>query len=142
MNKEIKQCRICGNKNLVPVVDLGDFALTGVFPKSPNEIVETGRLELVKCHGSSKCNLLQLKHSFDADKMYGSNYGYRSGLNISMINHLQYIVGVVSNTVSLEKNDLIIDIGSNDGPLLKNYFGKYNLIGVDPTGEKFRKLIQ
>ena len=137
--KEIKQCRICGNENLIPVVDLGDLALTGVFPKSPNEIVETGQLELVKCHGNSKCNLLQLKHSFDAEKMYGDNYGYRSGLNQLMISHLQYIVRLVSNTVPLEKNDLIIDIGSNDGTLLKNYFGEYNLIGVDPTGEKFRK---
>jgi len=137
--KEIKECRVCGNKNLSPVVNLGELALTGIFPKTKNEEVDVAPLELVKCHGDNCCHLLQLKHSMNMEKMYGNNYGYRSGLNPSMVAHLQAIVRIVTNTVSLQPDDLIIDIGSNDGTLLRNYFGDYNLVAFDPTAAKFSK---
>lgn len=92
MYREIKQCRICGNGNLRKIVDLGVQSLTGVFPK-PGEIVGKGPLRLVKCvaeEGESiqVCGLVQLQHSWSGEEMYGNNYGYRSGLNASMVKHL------------------------------------------------------
>ena len=91
MFREIKQCRICGNNDLAPVLSLGVQSLTGVFPKSRKQQVTCGPLELVRCHGSHEnaCGLVQLKHSFDLQEMYGDNYGYRSGLNNSMVRHFQ-----------------------------------------------------
>ena len=82
MTKRIKQCRVSGSSNLVTVLSLGDQALTGVFPSSPDAPVTVGPLELVWCPDSG---LLQLAHSYDVDEMYGENYGYRSGLNQSMV---------------------------------------------------------
>lgn len=137
--QKITKCRICGNKNLKTVVDLGHMALTGIFPKK-NDDVEFGPLELVKCHGSKKdeyCGLLQLRHNYNLEKLYGDNYGYRSGLNASMVKHLQSLVEKVKELVKLKKNDLVIDIGSNDGTLLKNYSKSLHLIGIDPTIKKF-----
>lgn len=143
MYKEIKTCRICGNKNLIPVLDLGKLYLTGVFPKSKEEKITSGPLELVKCQedGEGKtCGLLQLKQTYDLNEMYGQNYGYRSGLNKSMITHLQNIVKRIMNIVSILPGDLVIDIGSNDGTLLNAYPNKEAiLVGVDPTGEKFKR---
>jgi NDP-4-keto-2,6-dideoxyhexose 3-C-methyltransferase len=137
--EEIKKCRICGNKNLVQIVDLGLQALTGVFPKSQDK-VESGPLELVKCTGEDSCDLVQLKHNYKLSKMYGENYGYRSGLNKSMVAHLRSIVKKVVKKVSLDDNDLVIDIASNDGTLLSAYQNKkLDLLGVDPTAEKFKK---
>lgn len=137
---EIDKCRICGNRNLYPVIDLGELCFTGIFPKCIDEVVPKGRLELVKCYGEESCGLLQLRHSFDMTLLYGMNYGYRSGLNPSMVRHLSNLTEKVTKMVNLKKGDLIIDIGSNDGTLLNTFpAGRYQLIGIDPTGEKFKK---
>ena len=137
--KKISNCRICGNANLQLVLDLGRQTLTGVFPKSSSsEGVTSGPLRLVKCMGSDVCGLLQLEHSYDLSEMYGLNYGYRSGLNRSMVEHLHTKVRRIQSLVQLDPNDLIIDIGSNDSTTLQAYpEGKFNLVGVDPTGVKF-----
>ena len=42
----------------------------------------------MKCMGGGNCGLVQLVCSFEPSTMYGANYGYRSGLNISMMKHL------------------------------------------------------
>lgn len=139
MVTEVKNCRICGNSNLVDVCDFGIQALTGVFPKSIDEKVSSGPLKLTKCHGQDFCGLLQLKHSYDQGEMYGENYGYRSGLNKSMVNHLKAKVEKIEKFVDLSSGDIILDIGSNDSTLLQSYSSeKYNLIGIDPTGIKFK----
>ncbi|HTB30723.1 MAG TPA: methyltransferase, partial [Bacteroidia bacterium] len=145
MHKEITQCRICGNKNLVSLLNLGDQALTGIFPTSKEDKITAGPLELVKCHplnqGDKVCNLVQLLHSYDSSEMYGLNYGYRSGLNQSMVKHLRDIVAHATSLVSLAEGDLIIDIGSNDSTLLQGYPTDKKLLfyGIDPTGKKFSK---
>lgn len=145
--KEIKKCRICGNTNLKTITDLGMQKLTGVFPLLESESeVAIAPLELVKCippkiGGGIKevCGLVQLKHSCSGNEMYGDNYGYRSGLNQSMIKHLKTITDYIKKVKHLEPNDLVIDIGSNDGTLLRSYGQKnLDLLGVDPTGVKFK----
>ncbi len=81
---------------------------------------------------------MQLKQSYDLSEMYGLNYGYRSGLNASMVRHLQSKVSKILASGVLESGDLVIDIGSNDATTLLAYpEDQYQLIGVDPTGIKF-----
>lgn len=143
MFSEIKACRICGNKNLKGILDLGSQALTGIFPKTRQQKVDTMPLELVKCMDGDDpkiCGLVQLKHTGDLAQMYGENYGYRSGLNKSMVTHLHSKVGKILETVTLTKDDLVIDIGSNDSTLLQGYPNKgEQLLGMDPTGVKFKE---
>ena len=138
---ETKHCRICGNINLVKVLDLGEQALTGVFPYSKDQSVTRGPLQLLKCHdapGVDACGLLQLAHSYDVDEMYGENYGYRSGLNPSMVRHLHGKVERILGIANLSQGDLIVDIGSNDSTTLQAYPPEfYKLAGIDPTGIKF-----
>jgi len=138
MVRKIKLCRICGNDELVPVVDLGEQYLTGVFPKPDEALnITKGPLRLVKCHGDG-CGLLQLEHSYELGEMYGDNYGYRSGLNQSMVSHLENKVKNILNIVKLNPSDLVIDIGSNDGTTLTAFNSNLQLVGIDPTGEKFK----
>ncbi len=145
MYKEIANCRICGNTNLVSLLHLGNQTLTGVFPKDKSDQITSGPLELVKCHpkndSDNVCHLVQLHHSYDSSEMYGLNYGYRSGLNQSMVRHLQSIVKNLQSIVELKKDDLIVDIGSNDSTLLQQYPSDKGLVltGIDPTGTKFNK---
>ena len=133
--QKISACRICGNDQLTTVLDLGEQVLTGVFPTTPTEIVEAGPLILVWCE---VCGLVQLAHSFDPDKMYGSSYGYRSGLNPTMVRHLERKVGWLERNFPLDQGDVVVDIGSNDGTLL-NAYQSPNLrrIGFDPVAAKY-----
>lgn len=140
--KEIKQCRICGSNDLFPILHLGEQALTGVFPKSRDQKIASAPLELVKCQergSGGGCGLVQLRHSFGLSEMYGENYGYRSGLNRSMVEHLHNKVKTILSRISVSPGDLVIDIGSNDSTLLQAYPHDLVLVGVDPTGSKFGK---
>lgn len=138
--REINSCLICENKNLLEIIDLGDQFLTGVFPHNYSHKITHGPLKLVKCMGSdNSCGLVQLKHIYDASEMYGNNYGYRSGLNKSMVGHLHNKISKILKFVNLKKSDLIIDIGSNDSTALQAYPSNFsNLVGIDPAGEKFK----
>lgn len=140
MAKRIDACRICGNRTLEPVLDLGHQALTGVFPKSKDEHITVGPLSLVLCSGKESCGLLQLAHSYEASEMYGANYGYRSGLNASMVAHLRRKVERVEALGLLQPGDIALDIGANDGTTLRQYLTKdLKRVGMDPTGAKFRE---
>lgn len=134
--KNAKNCRICGSEKLTLVLDLGQQYLTGIFPK-PNEEVEAGPLQVVKCED---CHLVQMAHSYDLSMLYGETYGYRSGLNASMVEHLRKKVEYITNLVPQKSGDMIIDIGSNDGTTLGHYLQRDRLfLGIDPSGTKFKK---
>jgi hypothetical protein len=137
MIREITACRVSGSPNLIPVLNLGLQKLTGLFPQTPHEEVTTGPLELVWCPDSE---LLQLRHSCSPEEMYGENYGYRSGLNQSMVRHLQSKVRHLERLCPLAAGDLVLDIGSNDATTLRSYATRdLCRVGIDPTGARFRE---
>ena len=131
----ILTCRASGSPNLIQVLSLGKQVLTGVFPRTVDQHVSTGPLDLVWCPDSG---LLQLAHSFDPNEMYGDSYGYRSGLNGSMVRHLTHKASYLERLVELSSGDVVLDIGSNDATSLKAYqTSGIKRIGIDPTGKKF-----
>jgi len=134
MYKEIKKCRISDSTNLITVLSLGEQYLTGIFPKSREEQISKGPVDLVWCPDSG---LLQLKQSYSLEEMYGDNYGYRSGLNNSMVQHLQHKANTLMRQFPLNAGDVVLDIGSNDATSLKTYPDSLKRIGMDPTGQKF-----
>lgn len=136
MYTEISKCRISESSNLITVLSLGEQYLTGVFPKTTTENITKGPLDLVWCPDSG---LLQMKQSYSLDEMYGDNYGYRSGLNVSMVRHLTNKINTLERLFRLSESDLVIDIGSNDATSLKAYNSKCRKVGIDPTGLKFKE---
>ncbi|MDA9172914.1 class I SAM-dependent methyltransferase [Candidatus Pelagibacter sp.] len=133
---KIKNCRSCKSKFLTKIYTLGRQSLTGIFPSKKNAKISKGDLSMVICN---KCKLLQLEHNFDANEMYGSNYGYMSSLNKSMISHLKLKALGLKKRYQLKSNMKILDIGSNDGTFLSFFNNKYKLFGCDPTISKFSK---
>ena len=132
-----KCCRVCSGQNLQSVLNLGMQALTGVFPKKVEETVPEGPVELVWC---KDCGLLQMAYSYEPGEMYGDNYGYRSGLNSSMVQHLTNKVRYLKRLIPLKSDSVVLDIGSNDATSLKAYkIEGLRKIGIDPTGGKFKK---
>ena len=142
MPREISSCRICNNRQLVSLLHLGEQCLTGIFPKSPDEPITRGPLELVKCDGDDACGLVQLRHSYDSAEMYGADYGYRSSLNKSMVAHLRAKVAKLIAMAPPQPGDIVLDIGSNDGTLLSFYPPGLTAVGMDPTAAKFREFYQ
>lgn len=140
---EIKKCRICGNDQFIPIIDLGNQCLSGRFPKKDDPDPPHAPLVLVKCDTSNNpdaCGLVQLKHSVPPFEMYTYEYGYRSGINKMMSDHLAEVTIKIQKKVGLEKNDIVLDIGSNDGTLLKTFErNDIRRIGMDPGGEQYRK---
>jgi len=139
--KEIKKCRICGNRDLIPILNLGVQALSGRFPIRDEPDPPKAPLELVKCNNTKNtnaCGLLQLKHSVSPEELYLHNYGYRSGINQTMRLHLQGIVQHIQEIINLHEGDVVLDIGSNDATFLKYYkTSGLRKIGIDPVGEQF-----
>jgi NDP-4-keto-2,6-dideoxyhexose 3-C-methyltransferase len=129
------KCRLCGGSDLQSVLDLGHQALSGRFPGAEEPDPLSAPLELVLC---GNCALVQLGHSVSASELYTYGYGYRSGLNATMCDHLGELVKWTCARVPLKSGDIVLDIGCNDGTLL----GSYNTpglrrIGIDPIADKF-----
>lgn len=140
MFHRIEKCRVCGNNKYDTVLDLGNQYLSGIFPKSIDPDMYCGPLTLVKCNEESGgCGHVQLEHTFDLPTMYGEEYGYRSGLNGSMIKHLKEKSEKILNDVNLKSGDIVIDIAGNDGTFLSFFPQDLQLTSIDPTSEKFSK---
>jgi hypothetical protein len=127
-------CRVCKSDDLTEVINLGDLYLTGHFP-DPDEEIETSPIVVMFCNN---CRLSQLCSDLDIKKLYGDNYGYRTGLNASMVDHVASIVGLVELYMAVEAGETdVLDIGANDGTLLAQYPDYYNKVAIDPTIKKF-----
>lgn len=137
---KIKKCRICGNVHLDTVLDLGNQYLSGIFQKTIDVDMHQGPLKLVKCNEETGgCGHVQLEHTFDLPTMYGGNYGYRSGLNSSMVKHLKQKHDKIIDFLDLKDGDLVIDIAGNDGTFLGFFSQRLKLFSIDPTSQKFSK---
>ena len=136
---KIEKCRVCGNEHLVTVLDLGEQYLSGIFPKKIDTEMPRGPLKLVKCdeeHGG--CGHVQLEHTYDLPTMYGDNYGYRSGLNASMVRLLKQKAEKIQKDKPLKSGDIVVDIAGNDGTFLGFFPEDCQLMSIDPTSEKFK----
>ena len=138
--KSLMSCRLCGSKNLSSALDLGSQAFTGRFPTAGASDEPSGPLEIVQC---AECAFVQLSARYDSTEFFGDEYGYRSGLNAGMVRHLRSKVDSLERRMKISSDDVVLDIGSNDGTTL-NAFQTPGLrrYGIDPTAEKFREHYQ
>ena len=129
MWKVIENCRLCGTSDFIEAFSLG-MQVVKDFIDSPNDVSKKGPLDLILCNS---CGFLQLRHTFSKEYLY-NHYWYRSGTSPTMIIELADIVKSASSMVNLEDGDFVIDIGANDGTLLKQYENN-NLtkVGFEPS---------
>jgi len=143
ISKSWQKCRICGNSNLVSIIDLGNQALSSVFPSPDAPDPTFSPLDLIRCDKSASpnaCGLVQLRHTADLDEMYGTTYGYFSSISPTMVAHLTSKVNDLVVYAEPKSGDIVLDIGCNDGTLLNHYGAEAGLVrvGIDPSAEKFR----
>lgn len=144
MLKTRTTCRSCGAAALTHVMSLGEQRLAGNFAISDAypPVERLVPLELVRCDpqcDERACGLVQLRHTVSPSLMY-ANYGYRSGVNRTMREHLagiaRYVIGAFD--LPLNQRMTVVDIGANDGTLLSAYKrrGAMQRIGFEPSDVK------
>ena len=128
---KISKCRLCSHKNLLKIHSFGNLYVSNFVSKKDVNNGIKAPLNLVYC---KNCKLLQLQHSAPQEIMYKKFYWYRSGVTNTMKNALRNIFLTVKKMSILDKGDTVLDIGANDGTLLK-YFKreKYITIGCEPA---------
>lgn len=155
-------CRVCGSK-LEVMWELGNFANCGRFPEDNIQEIQSWPLNVGCCE---TCGLFQLDTDYPPTEMYGANYGYRSNLNSSMLDHLNNLAFEIANfefglspedsNDKLSGNFSHLDIGSNDASLLillasqlkvrvrtqEKSNASFKLFGIDPSGDKFRDVYE
>lgn len=131
-----KTCRVCGSSALTRVIDLGEQYLQGSFVKPGKEIPPQRKIStsLIRCDPTKDeraCGLLQMEHTVPPEVLY-SAYWYRSSTNNTMLRHLR---STVMEAMSILDKPVarVLDIGCNDGTLLKNYPDEFEKFGVDPS---------
>jgi SAM-dependent methyltransferase len=131
-----KTCRACGSRALTPVIDLGEQHLQGSFVKPGKEEPPSRRIptRLVRCdpmQDERACGLLQMEYTVPPEVLY-SAYWYRSGTNETMRAHLR---GIAEQASALVESGAprVLDIGCNDGTLLRHYPETFRRVGIDPS---------
>lgn len=129
---KLNSCRICKNGDLQKILSLGKTPPANSFlpKKKLKEKEDYFPLALNIC---PLCRQLQLSHVVHPDLLF-RNYVYVSSTSPVFVKHFEDYAKSVWGKLKLKKGDLVIDIGSNDGILLKP-FKKLGakVLGVDPA---------
>jgi len=130
---EREDCRLCGLDKLVPILSLGEQFVTN-FMDDPGKEALKAPLDVVLCDPSDNgCGLLQLKHTVNRDVLY-KQYWYLSGTSTTMVSALRDVARKSENLAGLSSGDIVVDIGSNDGTLLKQYKTRsLRRVGFEPS---------
>lgn len=131
-NFKYRHCQICKSTKLDTQLDLGYQPTVNDFAKYSQirVMTETYPLKIVLCNS---CELLQLDTKIDTRKIFPLNYAYRSGTTNILIKNFLNLSKDVEKIKLLKLKDKILDIGSNDGTLLKSFNKKYFRLGIEPT---------
>lgn len=129
----ISSCQICNSKNLYTVLDLGHQPLCDslLSPERLNLAEITYPLRMVWC---KNCTLVQIDYCVSGKDVYHPDYPYRSGITKELADYQENIALHLVKKFNLQPQDLVIDIGSNDGTLLKGFKKSgIKILGVEPT---------
>ncbi len=129
----IETCQVCGSDNLDLILDLGhqplcDSLLTKDALLKPEA---TYPLNFWRC---KHCSLTQIDYAVKSDVVYHTDYPYRSGITHEVVLHMNDLSHKAVEKLQLAKGSFVIDIGSNDGTLLKAFKTQgMKVFGVEPT---------
>ena len=126
--KRNKGCRVCKNDKFKKFLELGPVPLANSFLKQNQLTIEEPfyPLDIYFC---PECGLVQLRDVVSPEILF-EDYVYLTGMSQTMRQHFSRLAIEVVNNFHLSKNDLVIDVGSNDGTLLK----RFKQLGIKTLG--------
>lgn len=123
-------CRACFSSKLRLILSLGEHVIPGFVPEDASHDGHKVPLELMLCE---ECTLVQLRHTTNPELLW-RHYWYRSGTNHTMRSALREIAERATAVADLGPGDKVVDIGCNDGTLLRSYGVKdLYLLGFEPA---------
>lgn len=129
-------CHLCKSEKLDLVLSLTPTPPANALVSDPTIEQERYPLDLYKCNG---CETYQLLDIVDKEELY-TDYKYVSGTSPVFVRHFRNYASDLISNFDPSPNDLIVDIGSNDGTLLKQFQSfRMRILGVDPAKEIARK---
>ncbi len=132
------RCRNCKKKSLKKIINIGSQPISSRTHAKKSKLNKYP-LDLYEC---KNCKLIQLSKVAPAKEMYGSTYGYWTGLSKLMINHMNKKALKLKASKQLKKYSRVLDIGSSDSTflnLLKKNNNSLELFAIDPSSERFKK---
>jgi hypothetical protein len=127
------RCQICGNKELQLVVDLGTQPLADKLRNINGELGEETSYPLIQVF-CQNCSLNQLNYITPSHIMFGDDYSYKTGVTRELVAYQAEMASDLALELNLTELDLVCDLGSNDGTLLKGFTKQgVQVIGVEPT---------
>ena len=138
--KNISHCRICNSKNLDNICSLSDIPIPEIYETSSQKALIKKRYPLT----ISRCNVckhVQIRETINQSNLW-KNYTYFSGQTKAIDVHFKNLSKRIIKDYQLTKDDLVVDIGSNDGSFLKKFKYKTKVLGVDPAASVARYAIK
>jgi NDP-4-keto-2,6-dideoxyhexose 3-C-methyltransferase len=127
----ITHCRACGKNDLTPLYSLGAQVVSDFVPPDADPLaLPRVPINVVLC---DRCGLVQQLHSADPAALYSRHYWYRSGTTETMRRQLADVVRSAWERANVRPLDHWLDIGANDGTLLREVGGLAHIRGV-PLG--------
>ena len=126
------QCYICSSTSLTNFLNLGNHPppLNFVTKERLLDSNETFPLQVYFCNS---CGLVQLGDAVDPKIMF-KQYLYTSGISTAFRDHLESFTEKLVDRFSPNKDDLVIDIASNDGTLLQFFKNSgLRVLGIEPS---------
>ncbi len=127
-----KTCRMCNSTKFDLVINLGQHPLVNslISKKDIKKKDPTFPIKVVQC---KVCKLVQIKNVIDADEIYKKvDYLYFSSDMPKLDKYFKLYASDLKKRF-LKKNDLVVEIGSNDGIMLNFFKRDYRILGVDPA---------
>lgn len=129
----VETCQVCGSERLRSILFVGYLPPVNGMPKIGTRPAEQPAYpaEVLRCE---RCRLVQLGLVVDPAILFPPSYPYTSGTTRILRENFAQLYGEVSATFPLAKEDLVVDIGSNDGTLLSNFQRPgHRVRGIEPT---------
>jgi len=130
-SKTINRCQISGANDLETIISLGFLPPVNKMQKVNSKKEETTFFP-VELMYSKFSKLVQLNNLVDKSILFPKEYPYTSSTTKILRENFKELYEECSRLISLESDDLIIDIGSNDGNLLNNFKKNHKVLGVTP----------
>ena len=133
MSRTEHVCRACGCLRLHRFLDLGEMPLTDRLLTSEWDCRAEPRFPLVVAL-CGECGLVQLTETVRPEVLFADEYPYYSSVSRSVLDHATANVAARLAERSLGRSSLVVEIGSNDGYLLRNYAAAgVTVLGIDPA---------
>lgn len=127
----VETCQVCGHPNLEPILFLGYLPPVNAMQNIGEKPGEQASYpaQLLSC---PHCSLVQLGLVVDAKVLFPATYPYTSSTTKILRDNFAELYKECSKLIPMTRDDLVVDIGSNDGNLLSNFKDAHRILGITP----------